>query len=197
MFLASTRPGSRHQDPQWQAAGKQPPASCPPAAASDDVSDDEEPVSGSTVSPFRTLVRRGGLIFAAALPLAALVGVAVDGGSGAAAGAIGMAVPAFFFGVTVVVASVSETRPPHSGAGLLLVSWLVKLVVLLAALGGLRTVDFYNKGVFLGAFAVGVILWLAAEMVVVGRAKVPYVVPQVTPPEAGQGAPPVSTTGRS
>lgn len=127
--------------------------------------------------PMRRVLIIGGLAFAAALPIAALLGYLVDGLSGLLGAVIGMAIPVVFFSITVVVALVtSRTRVELLGAAVL-GSWLIKLVFLIGVLVFLRDATWYNRTILFVSMLIGSAGYLVLEAIVVTRSKVPYVEP--------------------
>lgn len=105
--------------------------------------------------------------------LAGLVGAVAGSAAGWGSG-LGLALPAAFFGATALVAWLTAPKSPTAMAGIVLGSWLVKIVVIIAVLFWLRGQDFYDRGWFLGAFGFGVVALLAAEFLTLQRARIPY-----------------------
>lgn len=103
-----------------------------------------------------------------------LVGVGLGAPRGWAV-LLGLVLPLVFFGITVVTALATATASVGRLGATVLVSWLAKIAVLLAALYWLRGQDFYDRPVFFGVFLIATTAVLLAEAVVVKRARVPYV----------------------
>ena len=130
--------------------------------------------SAAVANPMRRV-----LLFALlALVAAPIIGLLAGALAGPAAGwgsGIGLSLPAAFFGATALVAWLTAPKSPTAMAGIVLGSWLVKVVVIIGVLFWLKGQDFYDRGWFLGAFGVGVVAMLAAEFLIVQRARTPYV----------------------
>jgi hypothetical protein len=137
-----------------------------------------QPSSAALLLPMRGTLRVCGLLFAVALPIAALVGWLVAGSEGLWGAVIGLAVPAVFFGITVVTALVTAQASPGAFGAIVLGAWLLKIIAMGAVLIVLQGQDFWSRGAFSLAFAVGVVGWLAAEAAVVVRTRTPYVEPR-------------------
>lgn len=139
--------------------------------------------SPALLQPMRRVLRVGGIAAAVFLPLAALVGRVLAGEPGLWAGLLGAAVPVAFLGVTVVVAIVSARLAPTALGAVVLGSWLVKVVLLVAVLAGLRAADFYDRTTFGVVLLLGTAGALALEALVVVRTRVAYVDPVSTDPD--------------
>jgi hypothetical protein len=128
----------------------------------------------------------GGLAFALAAPVAALVGWLVDGRAGLLGALLGLAVPAVFFGITAAVALLTVHLSPGTTGAVVLASWLAKLIVLVVVLVLLDQSSAWSRPVFGVVFLLAVAGWLALEAWVVLRTRQPYVTPH--PPAASRGA---------
>lgn len=121
--------------------------------------------------------RTGLLALLVLLPLAALVGALVGGGEGATAALLGMSVPAAVLLITWGAAEAGASRSPSAFAGLLMASYLVKLV---AVIGLLVLIDRLEseRPVLTGVAAItGLVVALVVEGLVVLRTRAPYVEP--------------------
>jgi hypothetical protein len=125
----------------------------------------------------REVLRVGGLGAVAALPTAALLGWLAAGAEGALGAVIGMGIAVGFLAVTVAVA----LRTASSSAGALgawvLGSWLIKMIILVAALAVLRESDSYSRPALLIALTLGTLGSLALEARVILASREPYVEP--------------------
>lgn len=131
-----------------------------------------------------TRAARGGLLAAVALvPVAAAFGALFAGRPGALGAALGGTVPVLVLALTWLAAEVGRRRSAQVFAGLLLGSYLVKLVAVGGLLAGLRQVDSADRTSLGLTAVVGLLLALIIESLVVIRAKAPYVepVPYVAP----------------
>jgi hypothetical protein len=88
---------------------------------------------------------------------------------------IGLALPALFLGLTVVLALRTARLQPSALGAVVLGSWVVKLAVLVVALALLDRWDGWHRPTFFVAFLLGTVGWLVGEALVVVRTRVPYV----------------------
>ena len=131
--------------------------------------------------------RTGFLASLALAPVAALVGLLAAGQRGALGGALGCLVPAFVLLLTWAAAELGARRSATAFAGMLMASYLVKLVVVAVLLSVLRDVDGADRTA-LGLSAVaGLLLALVVEARVITSTRAPYVepVPRRDHPDAG------------
>lgn len=134
------------------------------------------------LEPLRRTLRLGAVGLLVLTPVAALLGWLVDGSAGLAGAMIGVLVPAVFFGLTAVLALVTLRLSPGALGGVVLGSWVLKLLVLIGVFLVLDQWDGWSRPVFAVVFLVGVIASLALEAVVVLRSQQPYVQPAAAPP---------------
>ncbi len=121
---------------------------------------------------------RTGLFAALAFaPLAALVGLLAAGERGALGAALGCLVPASVLLLTWGAAELGARRSATAFAGLLMGSYLVKLVVVGLLLALLREVDGASRTALGVAAVVGLLLALVVEARVIASTKAPYVEP--------------------
>ena len=120
--------------------------------------------------------RTGLLFFLAYVPLAALVGL-LDGREGALGAALGATVPVTVLLLSWGAAVLGARRSATAFAGLMLGSYLVKIVVVGALLALLRDVESVSRTA-LGLSAVaGLLLALVVEARVITSTRAPYVEP--------------------
>lgn len=131
---------------------------------------------GGSLDLRRTLAAAG-LVFALLVPVGVVLGALVEGWSGVWGALLGLAVPAIFLSITAVVAVLTARLPATTMGAIVLGSWLVKIVFLLAILVGLRGATFYSTGVFFVAFLAGLVAYLAVETISVLRTRQAYVTP--------------------
>lgn len=125
---------------------------------------------------------RTGLLAALAFaPLAAAAGALADGAEGARGAALGCLVPAAVLLLTWAAAELGARRSAQAFAGLLMGSYLVKLVVVGLLLAVLRDVDGASRGALGVAAVVGLLLALVVEARVVTSTRAPYVEPGTGP----------------
>ena len=121
---------------------------------------------------------RAGIVVVLVLaPVAAVVGGLVDGGEGVKAALQGACIPGAVLLLTALAAEVRARRSAQAFAGLLLGSYLVKLVAVLVVLYLVRDVEGTSRTV-LGLTAVlGLMAALVVEARVITSTRAPYVEP--------------------
>lgn len=124
-----------------------------------------------------TAARTGLLAALAFAPLAALVGYLAAGREGALGAALGCTVPAAVLLLTWAAAELGARRSAQAFAGLLMGSYLVKLVVVGLLLAVLRDVDGASRNALGAAAVVGLMLALLVEARVITGTRAPYVEP--------------------
>lgn len=141
-------------------------------------------------SPVRA-TRTGLLAVAAFVPLAALVGLLTAGGEGALGAALGSTVPVAVLLLTWGAAELGARRSATTFAGLLLGSYLVKLVAVGVLLLVLRDIEGASRTALGIAAVVGLLLALVVEARVITSTRAPYVEPVARPanPSHGEGRP--------
>ncbi len=121
---------------------------------------------------------RTGLLAALAfVPVAALAGLLLAGQRGALGAALGCLVPASVLLLTWGAAELAAKRSATAFAGLLMGSYLVKLVVVGLLLALLRQVDGASRTALGIAAVVGLLLALVVEARVISSTRAPYVEP--------------------
>lgn len=119
---------------------------------------------------------RAGIVVVLVLtPLAALVGFLVDGGSGLRAGLQGACVPGVVLLLTALAAEAGARRSAQAFAGLLLGSYLVKLVAVLLVLYLVRDVEGTARTVLGLTAVVGLLVALLVEARVITSTRAPYI----------------------
>jgi hypothetical protein len=121
---------------------------------------------------------RSGLLFSLAfVPVAALVGLLAAGERGALGAALGCLVPASVLLLTWGAAELGTRRSATAFAGLLMGSYIVKLVVVGLLLALLRDVDGADRTALGLAAVAGLLLALVVEARVITSTRAPYVEP--------------------
>ena len=124
-------------------------------------------------------VAKAGILGWLTITIAAVViGKLVDDKPGVWGALVGSLVAGVFFAITAGVAQFTKKMDVSVLGFAILGSWLLKIVVLLGALGWLKGQDFYNKGVLFGTLLVTTFGLLTLEAVIVTKSKVPYVEPE-------------------
>ncbi|GIG30246.1 hypothetical protein [Cellulomonas marina] len=142
--------------------------------------------SGSTSSSASGTAREVEAVFRLALRdvlvllgVLAVVGLAVGwfaaGTAGVWGALLGVGLALVFSGTTIVSMLRTAHATPQAMAGVVMGAWLVKVVVVVAALAVLRGMDFYSRPVLAGVLAVGVIGSALLDYRAVQRARIPYV----------------------
>jgi len=126
---------------------------------------------------FHRALRDVATLLAALLVLGLVVGGLVAGLPGVWGALLGWAL-AVVFSVTTIVAMIRTARStPTAMAGLVMGTWLAKLLVVIVALAVLRPLDFYSKPILAGMLAVAVIGSAVLDYRAVTTGRVPYVEP--------------------
>ena len=119
---------------------------------------------------------RAGIVVVLVLtPLAALVGYLVDGDSGVRAALQGACVPGVVLLLTALAAEAGARRSAQAFAGLLLGSYLVKLVAVLVVLYLVRDVEGTARTVLGLTAVVGLLVALLVEARVITSTRAPYI----------------------
>jgi hypothetical protein len=145
--------------------------------------DSASPDSASPVPPSPWLsrpavaARTGLLALAVGTPLAGLLGLLLGGRPGAVGALLGALVPAVVLLLTWGAAELGARRSATTFAGLLMGSYLVKLVGVGVVLAVVRDVDGSSRTALGLSAVVGLMLTLVVEAVVVTRTRAPYVEP--------------------
>lgn len=127
------------------------------------------------LTPMRRVLRVAALGFAVALPVGTAVGWLVGGSEVGLGILLGLAIPAVFFGLTVLTGVLAVKLDNGPFVGVVMGAWLVKIIALMVVMAQLRGADFFHPTAFFIAFVVGVAGWLTAEVIVVLRTRTPYV----------------------
>ena len=125
---------------------------------------------------------RRALFFGALTVVAvAVLGVAVTGivvGTPGVWGALlGAAIAAAFTMITVAVGLATKNLSPNAQFGVIMGSWILKILVLLVVLVVLQGMDFYDRPSFAIVLLVSLVAILVAETIGIKNARVPYVQP--------------------
>jgi ATP synthase protein I len=118
-----------------------------------------------------------GAIAATALAAPLAVGIAwlLAGPSGALGAAIGMALAAAFFSITIVAVAWAGRVSPDLMLPSALAAYTVKLIGLGLALWLLGDTTAFNRSAFALAVVGGSVVYLGAELRLASRARIPYI----------------------
>lgn len=147
-----------------------------------------------SVTPILTRALRDGGIFALAVGIVAgVIGLLVSGVPGLVAGLLGAGFAALFMGLTAVsilVAGRAANGDLGSPVfyGIVLGSWVLKLIVFAVAVIPLRTATWLDPVVFFWAVIIAVVGSLFVDALAFVRTRVPYV-SDVRLPEGADGTP--------
>ncbi len=108
------------------------------------------------------------------MPIAMLVGYLLNGQAGLLGAAIGFGLAAVFIGITSVVALLTRSLSVQSLGFAVLGSWLLKVVLLIAALAWLRGEDFYHRPSLLISMLLGLVGYLTIEALITLKSKTVY-----------------------
>ena len=140
----------------------------------------EDPLGQIFEQVMRQLLVATSLIAVVALA----AGFAFDSWAGAWGALIGVLVALLFSGTTVVSMRFARHRSPSVLAGVVLGSWIAKMVLLIALLAVLQDLTFYNKGVLAAVLVATVLVSVAIDVRAVLRARIPHgETPDRFPPE--------------
>lgn len=112
--------------------------------------------------------------------LGSVVGFVVAGPSGLLSALVGVVIAAAFLGITaasVLIANrwFGDPRQVPMFFGIVICSWLLKLIVFIVLLAAVRSQTWIEPYVFFFALLASVIASLLVDIVVVARSRVPYV----------------------
>lgn len=126
---------------------------------------------------FRTALRDVLVLLGALTVLGVAIGALVSGLPGVWGALLGVGVALLFSATTVWAMLRTVDASPSTTAGVVMGSWLVKMVVLIVILVVLRGMDFYDRWVFAAVLLVGVIGSAVLDYRAVSRGRIPYVEP--------------------
>jgi hypothetical protein len=143
-----------------------------------------EPLGAPTPAagePERRVLRRALrdtlLLLAGLAVVGVVVGALVAGTAGVWGALVGVALAAFFCGVTIWSMGRTVGAGPAATGAVVMGSWIAKIVVLVVVLAVLRGQDFYDRWVLIAVLAVGAIGSALLDYRAVQRGRVPYVQP--------------------
>ncbi len=125
----------------------------------------------------RTALRDTLLLVGALLVLGVAVGALVSGVPGVWGALVGAALAAFFCATTIWSMMRSVGSSPAAMAGLVMGTWIAKVIVLVVVLALLRGADFYDRLVLFVVLALGAVGSALLDYRAVKGGRVPYVQP--------------------
>lgn len=126
---------------------------------------------------FRTSLRTVLWLLAGLTVLGVGIGLAVAGTAGLWGALIGVGLALVFSGTTIVAMLRTLRSSPAAMAGVVMGTWLAKVVVVVVVLALIKDQDFYSKPVLAVVLLVGVLGSAYLDYRAVTRAHVPYVEP--------------------
>jgi ATP synthase protein I len=129
------------------------------------------------VAQYAQIARRSAATAAIAAAAAIVLAAVVAGGKGAVGAAIGVAIVALFFGISIVVVGRAARISPQAMMAAALGTFIVKIVLLLAFVGAFEDTTAFNPKAF-GLTALACILaYTGAQVIWSMRLKALYVEP--------------------
>jgi len=126
---------------------------------------------------YATIVRRSAVVAAIAAFVMAALGFALGGSKGLIGAAIGVAVVACFFGISVFVVSRAARVSPQAMMVAGLGTYLVKILILIVIFGQLQNTTAFNPKSFGLTVLVCVLVYSAAQVIWSMRLKTLYIEP--------------------
>ncbi len=159
------------------------PAPISPEDGAEEASDEQiaqrtDEVAAVTRAIFRQALKGMLWLVAGLTILGVVVGLLVDGTAGLWGALLGAALTIIFSGTTVLTMLKTSGSSPQVMAGVVLGGWVVKMIVLVAALAVLGQFDFYNKFIFAAVLLLGVMGSVGLDYRAVSKGRMPYVVPR-------------------
>ena len=128
-------------------------------------------------APFVAALRYGGAGLAVVAVVSSIISYLADGTRGLWGALIGAALGGSFIIATVLVMYLMRNAPPTTTGGVLMGSWLVKLLIAIGVMAVLRGMDFYNNISLVLTIVATLIVMLSVETMAIVRTRVPYVEP--------------------
>lgn len=119
--------------------------------------------------------------------VAVVVALLLSGAKGALGAAIGTALVGVFFSISVVAVSYAARVSPQIMAIVAMVSYLIKVIAIMAMLATFRDTTAWNTRAFAWSVVVCTLVWTAFEVRAFMKTKMLYVDPEAKVP--GNGAP--------
>ena len=126
-------------------------------------------------APFVAALRYGGAGLIAVAVVSSVISYLAAGSKGLWGALIGAAVGGAFIIATVLVMYLMRNAPPTTTGGVLMGSWLLKLLVAIGVMAVLRGMDFYNDKALVLTIVATMIVMLTVETMAIVRTRVPYV----------------------
>lgn len=134
------------------------------------------PTSAHTVGLQKALIQ-GVIALLVLVLLSAVIWYAVAGIEGLWGALLGAAIGGVFVLLTVVVVLATANTSPTVTGAVLMGTWLLKLIVAIAAVAALKPLDFYSKPALALTIVIAMVVVLATESVAILRHRAPAVEP--------------------
>lgn len=131
-------------------------------------------------APFIAALRYGGSGLIVVTVVSSIISYLAAGSRGLWGALIGAALGGAFIIATVLVMYLMRNAPPTTTGGVLMGSWLVKLIVAIGVMAVLRGMDFYNNVSLVLTIVATLIVMLTVETMAIVRTRVPYVEPRTS-----------------
>lgn len=118
--------------------------------------------------------------------VAVIVAFLIAGPKGALGAAVGTLLVGVFFSISVVAVSFAARISPQMMAIAAMVSYLVKVVVIMVMLRAFGDTTAWNSKAFAWSVVIGTIVWTAAEVRAFMKTKMLYVDPEAKVPGQGE-----------
>jgi len=129
------------------------------------------------VANYARIAWRSAVVAAVAAAVMAALGFALGGSKGLLGAAIGVAVVALFFGISVLVVTRAARVSPQAMMVAALATYLVKILILIIVFGSLQDTTAFNPRAFGLTVLVCVLAYSAAQVIWSMRLKTLYVEP--------------------
>ena len=129
------------------------------------------------VANYARIARRSAVVAAVAAAVMVALGFALGGSKGLLGAAIGVAVVALFFGISVLVVTRAARISPQAMMVAALATYLVKILILIIVVGSLQDTTAFNPRAFGLTALVCVLAYSAAQVIWSMRLKMLYVEP--------------------
>jgi ATP synthase protein I len=126
---------------------------------------------------YALILRRSAALTAVAAAVMVAASAAAAGSRGLIGALLGVALVAVFFGISVVAVGRAARVSPQAMMLTAIITYLVKILVLLFLVGQFSDTTAFNTRVFGLTAIVCILVWSAAQVVTSMRLKVPYVEP--------------------
>lgn len=160
----SSVPSAAQPEPQQ-------PAHTQPSSAEKPQYREEKPL------PLLNALRNGAIGLAVVLLLGVIVGWFVAGLAGVWGALLGGLIAGVFELITVVMVLVTRNLPPATTMGIIMGSWLLKILLALVVVASIKGLTFYDRETFVAVMTVALVVVLTAETLGVKKTQATYVTP--------------------